>query len=109
MPGRYSQSVRLLFLIRPNRRPELRLIEQGFIVQTARTAEQALSILARGETDLVVSELDLAPNDGLALLAEARKAAWGKELPWVIYTRLQERALAQKAFGTEPTEVEDVE
>jgi response regulator RpfG family c-di-GMP phosphodiesterase len=78
---------------------ELRLIEQGFIVQTARNAEQALSILARGETDLVVSELDLAPNDGLALLAEARKAAWGKDLAWVIYTRLQERALAQKAFA----------
>jgi hypothetical protein len=27
-----------------------------------------------------------------------RKAAWGKELPWVIYTRRQERALAQRAF-----------
>jgi response regulator RpfG family c-di-GMP phosphodiesterase len=78
---------------------ELRLVEQGFIVQTARNAEQALAILARGETDLVVSEIDLAPNDGLALLAEARKAAWGKELPWVIYTRLQERSLAQKAFA----------
>jgi response regulator RpfG family c-di-GMP phosphodiesterase len=78
---------------------ELRLVEQGFIVQTARNAEQALAILARGETDLVVSELDLAPNDGLVLLAEARRAAWGKELPWVIYTRLQERALAQKAFA----------
>jgi response regulator RpfG family c-di-GMP phosphodiesterase len=77
---------------------ELRLIEQGFLVQTARSAEQALSILEQGETDLVVSEIDLEQNDGLALLAEARKAPWGKELPWVIYTRRQERALAQRAF-----------
>jgi response regulator RpfG family c-di-GMP phosphodiesterase len=77
---------------------ELRLIEQGFIVRTARSAEQALSLLAEGETDLVVSELDLAPNGGLALLAEARKASWGKDLPWVVYTRRQERELAQKAF-----------
>lgn len=77
---------------------ELRLIEQGFVVQTARSAEQALGVLAAGETDLVVSELDLSPNDGLALLAEARKAAWGKEVPWVIYTRRQERGLAQRAF-----------
>jgi response regulator RpfG family c-di-GMP phosphodiesterase len=77
---------------------ELRLIEQGFLVQTARTTEQALSILAEGGTDLVVSELDLPPNDGLTLLADARKAAWGKDVPWVVYTRHQERALAQKAF-----------
>ena len=77
---------------------ELRLIEQGFIARTARTAEHALTILAEGETDLVVSEIDLAPADGLALLAEARRSSWGKDLPWVIYTRRQERALAQKAF-----------
>jgi response regulator RpfG family c-di-GMP phosphodiesterase len=78
---------------------ELRLIEQGFIVQTARTADQALQVLAQGETDLVVSELDLTPKDGLTLLAEARKAPWGKDVPWVVYTRRQERALAQKAFA----------
>jgi response regulator RpfG family c-di-GMP phosphodiesterase len=77
---------------------ELRLIEQGFIARTAHSADQALLILAEGETDLVVSEIDLAPTDGLALLAEARKASWGKDLPWVVYTRRQERALAQKAF-----------
>jgi response regulator RpfG family c-di-GMP phosphodiesterase len=77
---------------------ELRLIEQGFIVQTARNAEQALRILAEGETDVVVSEIDLSPTDGLALLTDARKASWGKDLPWVVYTRRQERALAQKVF-----------
>ena len=77
---------------------ELRLIEQGFLVQTVRSAERALTVLAQGETDLVVSEIDLEQGDGLALLTEARKASWGKELPWVVYTRRQERALAQKAF-----------
>jgi response regulator RpfG family c-di-GMP phosphodiesterase len=78
---------------------ELRLMEQGFIVKTARSPEQALAALAVGDTDLVVSEIDLGPNDGLALLAEVRKQPWGKDLPWVIYTRRQERAVAQKAFG----------
>ncbi|MGO9839187.1 MAG: DUF4388 domain-containing protein [Polyangiaceae bacterium] len=78
---------------------ELRMIEQGFVVKTARTPEQALKILAEGDTDLVVSEIDLGKSDGLALLAEARKQAWGKDLPWVMYTRRQERAVAQKAFG----------
>jgi response regulator RpfG family c-di-GMP phosphodiesterase len=78
---------------------ELRLIEQGFVVKTARNAEQALTVLATGDVDLVVSEIDLGTSDGLALLADARKQAWGKDLPWVIYTRRQERAVAQKAFG----------
>ncbi len=77
---------------------ELRLIEQGFVVHTARTAEHALKLLAEGDTDLVVSEVDLGPNDGLVLLADARKAAWGVDIPWVVYTRRQERAIAQKAF-----------
>jgi len=77
---------------------ELRMIEQGFVVKTARTAEQALSVLAEGETDLVISELELGQGDGLVLLGQARKAPWGKDLPWVVYTRRQERALAQKAL-----------
>ena len=32
------------------------------------------------------------------LLAEARKQSWGKDVAWVIYSRRQERAVAQKAF-----------
>ncbi len=77
---------------------ELRMIEQGFVVKTARSAEQAAKVLAEGETDLVVSEIDLGSGDGLALIAEARKQAWGKDLAWVVYTRRQERTIAQKAF-----------
>jgi response regulator RpfG family c-di-GMP phosphodiesterase len=78
---------------------ELRLVEQGFIVKTARNPEQAMAALAAGDTDLVVSELELGQSDGLALLAEVRKQPWGKDLPWVVYTRRQERAIAQKAFA----------
>lgn len=77
---------------------ELRMFEQGFVVRTARTAEQALKTLAEGDIDIVVGEVDLGPTDGLALLAEVRKQPWGKELPWVVYTRRQERAVAQRAF-----------
>lgn len=77
---------------------ELRMFEQGFVVRTARTAEQALKTLAEGEIDLVVGEVDLGPTDGLALLGEVRKQPWGKDLPWVVYTRRQERTVAQRAF-----------
>jgi response regulator RpfG family c-di-GMP phosphodiesterase len=77
---------------------ELRMSEQGFVVRTARSADQALKVLADGQTDLVVSEIDLGSSDGLALLIEARGQPWGKDVPWVVYTRRQERAVAQKAF-----------
>jgi response regulator RpfG family c-di-GMP phosphodiesterase len=77
---------------------ELRMIEQGFVVKTARSPEQAVKILSEGDTDLVIGEVDLGPNDGLGLLAQVRQMPWGKDLPWVVYTRRQERAVAQKAF-----------
>jgi response regulator RpfG family c-di-GMP phosphodiesterase len=77
---------------------ELRMVEQGFVVKTARSADQALKVLAEGDTDLVVSEVDLGATDGLALLTEARGQPWGKDLPWVVYTRRQERATAQRAL-----------
>lgn len=77
---------------------ELRLIEQGFVVRTVRSAEQALPLLAASDVDVVVSEVDLGPNDGLVLLAETRKSDWGKDLPWVVYTRRQDRATTQRAF-----------
>lgn len=77
---------------------ELRLIEQGYEVEIARTAEAALKLLERGETEVVVSELDLKPSDGYALLAEARRQPWGQRLPWVIVTSRTGGAEAQRAF-----------
>ncbi len=77
---------------------ELRLIEQGFEVKIARTIDQAHKILSAGSVDVVVSEVDLPPGDGLNLLAEARLQPWGKELPWVMHTRRQGRAEAQRAI-----------
>ncbi len=77
---------------------ELRLIEQGFEVQIARTVEQALQILTTASIDVVVSELELPGGDGLDLLAQARREKWGKDLAWVFHTRRQGRAEAQRAF-----------
>jgi response regulator RpfG family c-di-GMP phosphodiesterase len=77
---------------------ELRLVEQGFEVEIARTAEQAMKVLKRGDTDVVISEIELTPTDGFALLAQARKADWGAKIPWVIVTHRTGRADAQKAF-----------
>jgi response regulator RpfG family c-di-GMP phosphodiesterase len=87
---------------------ELRLIEEGFEVQIARTALQARDLLRKGGIEVVVSELDLgaawgaspadAADDGIALLVEARNHPWGAQLPWLVLTRRQGRDDAKRAF-----------
>ena len=79
---------------------ELRLVEQGFEVSQARQSDQAFKLLEKGDIEIVVSELDLQPNDGFALLAEARKQPWGQKVPWVIVTGRSGggRTDAQRAF-----------
>ncbi|HKY39894.1 MAG TPA: HD domain-containing phosphohydrolase [Polyangiaceae bacterium] len=77
---------------------ELRLLEQGFEVSQAHNVEQALKLLEKGDTELVISELDLPNGDGLALLSEVRKRPWGQKLPWVVVTGRGGRNDAQKAF-----------
>lgn len=78
---------------------ELRMIEQGFEVQQARTPEQALKQLRSGEFEMVVTEIDLGASiDGFALLTEARKNEWGKKLPWIFVTARSGSADARKAF-----------
>jgi response regulator RpfG family c-di-GMP phosphodiesterase len=77
---------------------ELRLVEQGFEVKQARSVEQALRLLEKGEIEIVVSEVDLGTTDGYALLAEVRKQAWGKKLPWVFVTNRSPTNSAKRAF-----------
>ena len=79
---------------------ELRMVEQGFEVAQARQSDQALKLLEKGDIEIVVSELDLQPHDGFALLSEARKQPWAQKVPWVIVTGRSGggRTDAQRAF-----------
>jgi response regulator RpfG family c-di-GMP phosphodiesterase len=77
---------------------ELRMVEQGFDVKIARTAEAARKLLAAGELDVVVAEIELPDADGLALLEGARKESWGRDIAWICHTQKQGRSEAQRAF-----------
>lgn len=78
---------------------ELRMVEQGFEVQQAHTAEQALKLLQSGEFEIAVTEVDFGGGtDGYALLTEVRKHAWGKKLPWIFVTSRSASADARRAF-----------
>ena len=101
--GRLLGDRRLALLVDPDPEEttvlELRMVQQGFLVKIARAADQAVKILESGEIEVVISELDLGGADGFALLEEARKHPWGKDMPWVILTRRQGRQDPQRAFG----------
>ncbi len=78
---------------------ELRMVEQGFEVQQAHTAEQALKFLQSGEFEIAVTEVDFGGgSDGYGLLTEVRKHAWGKKLPWIFVTSRSASADARRAF-----------
>jgi response regulator RpfG family c-di-GMP phosphodiesterase len=77
---------------------ELRMIEQGFEVHQAHTSDQAIRILEAGEMEIVCAEIELKPQDGLTLLAQARSKPWGRDLPWIVITGRAGRADAQRAF-----------
>lgn len=100
--GRLLGDRRLALLVDPDPEDttvlELRMVQQGFLVKIARSAEQAVRLLEGGEVEVVISELDLGGQDGLALLEEARKHPWGKDMPWVLLTRRQNRNDPQRAF-----------
>jgi len=79
---------------------ELRMVEQGFDVKTARSVDIARKLLSgdASEFDLVVCEVELPDADGLAFLSEARKEPWGRDMPWVVHTQKVGRVEANRAF-----------
>lgn len=79
---------------------ELKLLEAGFDVHIARTMQQALHELRSREFTVVISEVDLDTRDaGLTLRSTVASEETGKKvLVWIIYTRKQDRQLAEIVF-----------
>ena len=76
------------------------LVEDGFAVEAAGTAEEAEAIIARGAPDLIVLDLGLPGKSGLELLREMRAA--GNQTPVLILTArgsLEERVAGLDSGG----------
>lgn len=93
---------RLVLLVEPDAEEstilELRLIEQGFEVRLARTADAALRGLRAGDVEMVVSEVQLDGQDGLSLMSEARKLPQNDKIPWMFLSGGSSKNEAQRAF-----------
>ncbi len=76
------------------------LIEEGFAVELAGSAEEASATIARGALDLIVLDLGLPGKSGLELLREMRAA--GNQTPVLILTArgsLEERVAGLDGGG----------
>ncbi|HPB99405.1 MAG TPA: HD domain-containing phosphohydrolase, partial [Polyangiaceae bacterium] len=77
---------------------ELRMIEQGFEVVICRASDQAAKALHSGDFEIVVSEVDLKPEDGFALFGAMKEQPYGQDLSWVFLTRRAARGDVQRGF-----------
>jgi response regulator RpfG family c-di-GMP phosphodiesterase len=74
---------------------ELRLAEHGFEVTIARNSNDAENELVN-DFDIVISEVELKPLDGFALLQKVR--ASGNEVPFVFLSQKDESDIAKRSF-----------
>jgi response regulator RpfG family c-di-GMP phosphodiesterase len=74
---------------------ELRLVEHGFDVVIARTSTDAENELVN-DVDIVISEIELKPLDGFALLQKVRAA--GNEVPFVFLSQKDASDIAKRSF-----------
>jgi len=79
---------------------ELRMIEQGFEVTIARTGDQAMKALAENEYELVVSEVDMQPLDGLTLFERAKQIDSVRNgTAWVFLSATTDREAIDRGFA----------
>ncbi|MBI2388384.1 MAG: DUF4388 domain-containing protein, partial [Deltaproteobacteria bacterium] len=79
---------------------ELRMIEQGFEVTIARTADQAMKALSESEFELVISEVDLQPIDGLTLFERAKQIDSVRNgTAWIFLASTTDREAIDRGFA----------
>lgn len=78
---------------------ELRLLEEGFEVHAARSAEEAWGMLGRLSFESVISETDLGGTSGIELLQRVRASGqpWAS-VSWVFVTRDAKRETVAKSY-----------
>jgi response regulator RpfG family c-di-GMP phosphodiesterase len=76
---------------------ELRLIEKGFEVTIERNSSDIDAVFDKNDYDVIISEVDLAPMDGFAVLQKLRsgKAA---DIPFIFVTRRTDSDLVKRGF-----------
>jgi response regulator RpfG family c-di-GMP phosphodiesterase len=78
---------------------ELRLVSQGFQVELARTATQALAVAESRPLSFILSEVETEPFDGFELLARLRQSRHGADAPFLFVARTSNTETIERAFA----------
>lgn len=72
--------------------------DSGFSVNTAQSAETGMKLALQNHPDLILLDLILPKMDGLTMLKKLRKDSWGKEVPVIILSNLNDQRKVSEAM-----------
>lgn len=87
-----EDDVQMLFLV------QALLEEEGYVVESARTAEEGTTLAFVSEPDLIVLDLGLPDRHGLSVLQRIRRE--GKTMPVIVLTGNQDSGMTVRSLDT---------
>jgi response regulator RpfG family c-di-GMP phosphodiesterase len=78
---------------------ELRFLAQGFDVKVARNMEQALRILRKTAVDLIISEVNLSPEDGFDFLSTLQRDKKLASIPFIFLSTKSKAEDVNRGFN----------
>ena len=63
---------------------------QGFVVSEAKDGEEGLKIALNEHPDIILLDLIMPKLDGLSMVDQLQKDAWGKQVPVLVLTNLSD-------------------
>jgi len=76
----------------------IQLKDSGFEVLGAGDGEEGLAVIKKEKPDLVLLDIVMPNMDGLTMLRKLREESWGKKVPVMILTVLEEEEKVQAAL-----------
>jgi DNA-binding response OmpR family regulator len=90
-------------------------LDEGYDVRIAMNAEEALGVVELFKPHIIVSDVRMGRMDGFQFLATLREKPWGKNIPFIFLTIMDDRPSVERAAGlgadgyiTKPFDVEDL-
>jgi len=80
----------------------IKLEKAGYDMMTARNGKEGLEMSIKEKPDLILLDVIMPVMDGLSMLEELRKDAWGKEAKVIVLTNLTSASEDEiKEYGVE--------
>ena len=80
------------------------LEQEGFLVTTVASGEEALASLERKQPDLVLLDIDMPGLDGVQTCRQIRQMSDGEHLPVIMMTGHQDESAVERSFAARATD-----